>query len=135
MILTVSGWRDWKDPEFVLAHFLPYVNDYQFTLYVRVGDAPGVDQVIRDWLVQHSVPWIRYKADWDAYGKGAGPIRNGEMLRGEGLHDLHPNTITDRLLAFPQPGINWKTDKSGTVDCILQAAGLGVHVDVPGYKI
>jgi hypothetical protein len=137
MILTVSGWRAWTDKKFVLEHFLFYVQVWGPQLYVRVGDADGVDKIISRWLEQAGgeVPWCQYLADWGNLGKGAGPIRNGQMLRGQSGLDVHTNVLTNRLLAFPQPGINWKTDKSGTVGCTLEAVKLGVHVDVPGYKI
>lgn len=138
MILTVSGWRAFTDTAFVLNYFRPYLMEHQYNLHVRVGDADGVDKAIRDWLVFHdsfSVGYTVYRAEWNKYGKPAGMIRNGYMLRGEyNAADPYPNVQADKLLAFPQPGINWKTDKSGTVGCILDAVKLGISLDVPGYR-
>lgn len=141
MILTVSGWRNWTDPEAVHMHLERYLHLYGAKLHLRVGDASGVDEFTRDWMFDKTdnqgarFTYQVYRADWVKFGKPAGPKRNGQMLRGENSSDLQRGIVAGRLLAFPQPGINWKTDKSGTVDCILQAVELGVHLDVPGYKI
>ena len=138
MILTVSGWREWTDVEFVLSRFRGYMRDYQYNLYVRVGCCGrGVDKIIRDRLFVPGtgIQFIVYYADWSLPNRSGGPVRNKQMLRGENVNDLYPNQVADRLLAFPQPGINWKKDKSGTVGCILEAVGLGVDLDVPGYII
>ncbi len=137
MILTVSGWRDWPDPQFVVEK----LRGYHFSgkdLFWRVGCARGVDEIVRGWLMLAQVPtdhYTIYRAEWARFGKPAGMIRNGYMLRGEhNPRDPNPNVVSDRLLAFPQPSINWKTDKSGTVGCILDAVRLGIDLDVPGYS-
>jgi hypothetical protein len=144
VIITVSGWRGWTDAPFVVERLRGYGHAFgSFSapgeeLFWRVGDCKtGVDAIVRGFLTLQKVPaseWTVYRADWATYDLAAGPIRNGYMLRGE-FHpqDPHPDVQTDRLLAFPQPGINWKTDKSGTVGCILDAVGLGIDLDVPGY--
>ena len=138
IILTVSGWRGWADPQFVINRCRDYGYQYGHALFWRVGDCKtGVDAIVYGWLVAQKVPtpeWTVYRADWNKLGTSAGPIRNGQMLRGEmNVQDPHPEHVADRLLAFPQPGINWKRDKSGTVGCILDAVQLGVDLDVPGY--
>ena len=135
MILVVSGWRDWTDATFAVRHLRPYLAQYQFRIHVRVGCAAGLDKVMRDFLDACDLPFTVYRAQWNEYGKAAGMIRNGYMLRGEhNPRDQYPNVQADKLLAFPQPGINWKTDKSGTVGCILDAVSLGIGLDVPGYR-
>lgn len=134
MILIVTGWRDWTDAEFALNHLRPYLTQHQFNIHVRVGCARGLDKLMRDYLDVCGIPFTVYRAEWDKYGKPAGMIRNGYMLRGEyNPRDPYPNVLASQLLAFPQPGINWKTDKSGTVGCILDAVRIGISLDVPGY--
>ena len=138
-ILSVSGWRDWDQGETVIHNQLGrYLNQYRSMLHVRVGCARGVDEVIRRRVAQMEsaglgVTWTVYRALWDVHGRGAGPIRNGEMLHGRNPHDPFPDQLAHRLLAFPQPGIDWRMPGSGTVDCILQAVGLGITVEVPGF--
>jgi len=137
MILTVSGWRDWSDIGFAIRHLYRYHSAFGATLFWRVGCARGVDKMVREFLVDQRVPdanFTVYRADWNGLGEAAGPIRNGQMLRGENVRDHFPGVLTDRLLAFPQPRLDWRKARSGTVGCILDAASLGVYLDIPGYK-
>ena len=115
-----------------------YLQMYGPSLHVRVGDATGVDEITRSWLawelegvhVDHTI----YYADWKNLGRqAAGPIRNGQMLRGEVPNDLDPDVNADVLLAMPQPGVKMRSPGSGTVGCILDAHLLGINIDIPGY--
>lgn len=75
-----------------------------------VGDCPtGVDKSVREYFELEDD--FVFNADWDAYGRAAGPIRNGEMMR-----------KAHALIALP--GKN----STGTIDCIKQAAMFGVAV-------
>lgn len=136
MILTVSGWRDWTDHQFVRARVGFYVNLYAHILHVRVGNGRGVDAIVANMCSRLDVPHTIYIADWATFGKPAGPIRNGRMLKGVGNPlDPNPDKVSDKLLAFPEPGVDWWRDKgSGTGDCIRQAWKLGIDLDIPGYK-
>src|SRR5688572_2999417 len=138
MILAVSGWRDWTDFRFVIQMLRPYVTDFQWQLQVRVGDCPtGVDRVVRGLTQAHAFGSLTvYHANWSLPNKSGGPIRNGHMLHGTAnSQDPCPGIPADRLLAFPQPGLQWWAAKSGTGDCIKQAYEAGIHLDIPGYKI
>ncbi|MGL5734934.1 MAG: hypothetical protein ACRCYS_08705 [Beijerinckiaceae bacterium] len=33
-----------------------------------------------EWAQQRGIPVLRYPADWDRYGKGAGHLRNQQMI-------------------------------------------------------
>jgi len=46
---------------------------------VVCGMAAGVDRLGYDWAVEKGIPVKEFPADWDEYGKGAGPIRNKQM--------------------------------------------------------
>lgn len=87
---------------------MPYIN-----AVVIAGGATGADQHAIDWAVVHWCQFEEYKADWDKYGKKAGPIRNQQMLD-EGKPDL--------VLAFP--------GGRGTADMIARAKKAGVEVKV-----
>lgn len=63
---------------------------------VIVGDANGADRIVRIWCRENDVEWSVYYANWDDYGRAAGPIRNQRML------DEHPDA--DLVLAFPLEG-------------------------------
>lgn len=140
MILTVSGWRDWNlGPAVIHEHLERYRAKYGASLHVRVGDADGVDKHIRDWLFAaeqggSGISYYVYVANWGVpRDRAAGPIRNARMLQGLNEDDLMHGHLAHELLAFPQPGINWRQPGSGTVDCILQAVKLGVTLHVPGF--
>lgn len=44
------------------------------------GGATGADQFARDWANTRGVQLMEMQADWDKYGKNAGPIRNKLMI-------------------------------------------------------
>lgn len=127
MIVCVSGWRGWDDVAFIkaLAEELHENMDAE----VRIGDCPsGVDFLLKEELNQRGVPFQEYVADWDRYGKMAGPLRNTAMLTGatgEGLADL--------LIALPKPG-SYPGPGSGTWGCIGEAARQGIDVLIPRYR-
>lgn len=85
------------------------------------GMAKGADQLSEQVLTHqfnnlgNVISIERYPADWDKYGKGAGPIRNKQMLV-EG----HP----DLVVAFLAP------HSRGTKNMIEQAEKAGVPVKV-----
>lgn len=57
-------------------------------------------------------PAKRYPADWKKHGRGAGPIRNQQMV----------DAGADVVLAFPQAG------SRGTLDCMKRAEAAGIKV-------
>jgi hypothetical protein len=84
------------------------------TLYV--GDARGVDAIAKEWAEENDVPYRVFYADWEQYGRKAGPIRNREMLDAASDGSL--------LLAFPHDNSN------GTWDCVTAARQRGIPVTV-----
>lgn len=47
---------------------------------VVCGEARGADTLGKKWAVcEAQIPVKSFPADWESYGKKAGPIRNGEM--------------------------------------------------------
>ena len=45
------------------------------------GGARGVDELARRWAEERNVAVVSVLAEWDKYGRAAGPIRNRRMLR------------------------------------------------------
>lgn len=71
----------------------------------------GVDRDAREWAeATAGVEPEGYPADWGQHGRGAGPIRNGEMVA----------TGAQLCIGFPAP------DSRGTWDCLKQAARAGI---------
>lgn len=84
---------------------------------IIVGDARGVDTIARSLAKQKGFKINGpHKADWDKYGRSAGPIRNRVML------DLKP----DLVIAF-HPNLG---SSKGTKDCVEEAKKRGITVEV-----
>lgn len=82
------------------------------------GGAMGADFLAHHWARDRRIPdHPTFHADWQAYGKAAGPIRNAKMLR-EGKPDL--------VVAFP--------GGSGTDNMASLARKAGVEVRVVSHK-
>lgn len=56
------------------------------------GMAKGADTLAVQFANQYDIPCLEFPADWARYGKGAGPVRNQQML-----DEGKPNLI----VAFP----------------------------------
>lgn len=84
-------------------------------LTVIEGGAKGADFLAKVWAKWLGVKIEEYPAEWDEYGKGAGPIRNKQMLD-EGKPDL--------VIAF------LAENSRGTQNMIDQAEEAGVPVKV-----
>ena len=88
------------------------------------GMCRGVDLMARHLGVKYGFEVEDYPADWDKYGRAAGPIRNKQMLD-EGKPDLvyavHPNI----------------SESKGTKNMVNQANKRGIEtiVVVPGSTI
>lgn len=77
------------------------------------GEAKGADTFGRRYAEARHIPVLSFPADWRKYGRGAGYIRNVEMLK-----------HADMLVAF------WDGESKGTrhmID-ISRKAGIVVHV-------
>ena len=86
------------------------------TMHLVVGDCPtGADKYARAWAKERKVYHTVLYADWDRYGKSAGPRRNRHMVDAF-LHN--------ECLAFYQPGEKNK----GTRHCADYAKDRGIPV-------
>ena len=52
---------------------------HSITLLIS-GHAVGVDQIAESWAVSRSIPISTYMPDWKRYGRGAGLVRNKNMV-------------------------------------------------------
>lgn len=89
------------------------VGNFLYDVHIISGGAKGADTLAIDWAVVNWSNWTEFPADWDKYGKKAGPIRNQQMLD-EGKPDL--------VIAFPTK------NSRGTYDMIRRAEKAGVPV-------
>ncbi|MGZ8317498.1 MAG: DUF2493 domain-containing protein [Telluria sp.] len=110
MRMLVCGGRDFEDGIAVFRALDRAHAHRPITLLIE-GGAPGADRWGRKWAEANGVPVRTYLADWSAYGKAAGIIRNSLMLA-EG----QPDGVT----AFP--------GGTGTADMVAKAKRAGLPV-------
>jgi type III secretion system FlhB-like substrate exporter len=77
------------------------------------GTAKGADQLGESWAENNGVPIERYPADWNKFGRAAGPIRNKQMAQN-----------AEALIAL------WDGKSSGTKNMIELAKTYGLKVYV-----
>ncbi len=74
------------------------------------GGAKGADKIAGKWAQDYAHEC--YPADWDRYGKAAGPIRNGQMLT---------NGKPDLVIAF-KDGFDPSPDAKGGTEHMVRLA-------------
>jgi hypothetical protein len=82
LVVIACGDRDWTDQAMVVAA-LDHLRSREVNLTVVEGGARGADRLAGQWAAAmraRGVGWLRVPADWRRYGRGAGPVRNGQML-------------------------------------------------------
>jgi len=121
-IILVCGDRLWEDRQLVWS-ILDDVTEgnYWHNTFIIEGGAKGADTCGREWAKMIGCGHKTYSADWERYGKAAGPIRNSEMLE-IGQPEL--------VLAFHSD-----IEKSkGTKDMIQRANKAGIEVRLYGAR-
>lgn len=121
--LIVTGSRNYPRLQLVettIYGLLFYPTRKQDLADLYVGDARGVDaEAIKAWRKYTKREPKIFNADWDKYKKGAGPIRNAEMVKafneaGAGI-----------CLAF------WDGKSTGTLHCMKELRKSGRMVLIP----
>lgn len=84
-----------------LRRALDYLNERVERVDVLIhGAASGADTVAKEWAEDRAVMDDPHPADWDRYGKRAGPIRNADMVA-----DLKNRALVGaRVMALLTPG-------------------------------
>ena len=112
MIVLVCGGRAYRDHR-TLGRELDRVHAESPISLVVVGAATGADSLAWAWAVNRGIAWKAFRAEWESFGRAAGPIRNKRML-----DEAKP----DLVIAFP--------GNSGTKDMCTRAREAGVPVTV-----
>ena len=116
--VIVAGPRDYDDEEDIsstLDILLPLYGDVE----IVEGGASGVDAIAKKYALKHhdsfKTSLKEFPADWNLYGRRAGPIRNNEMAM-----------YSDVLIAF-----RYKEKPSrGTENMIKTALNMGLEVHI-----
>lgn len=110
MKTIIAGSRDIGDYRLVCAAVSAFGED---VTEVVSGACRGVDKLGETWAAARSIPVKRFPADWDKFGKSAGPIRNRQMA-----------AYAEALVAL------WDGKSKGTKNMIEEAEkrGLKIHI-------
>lgn len=108
--VLVCGGRDFNDPAFIFRHLVGLRERRGITAIIE-GGATGVDRFARMWAEGQGIPVRSFYAEWERYGKAAGPRRNAAMIRWGG---------PDLVIAFP--------GGKGTANMAAQARAAGIEV-------
>ena len=114
--LLVAGCRDFRDVgtfQSVLKDNISSMKD----LVIIEGGAMGADELAKAFAVYYRVELVEIKADWEQYGRAAGPKRNDAMTKYAAEHG-------GRALFF------WDGKSKGTANCIRSARKRGIPLRV-----
>lgn len=81
------------------------------------GGAKGADALGEEYARERGFIIVRYPAEWQKYGRQAGPMRNREMAAN-----------ADALIAF------WDDKSKGTKNMIEEAKKRGLKVAIKHYE-
>jgi hypothetical protein len=114
MRVIITGARNWTN----YAAIVTALGGYDDDTVIVAGGAHGADTLAHRVAVRMGFAVEIFKADWDKYGKRAGPDRNQRMV----------NAGADVCLAFPLE------DSVGTWDCVRRATEAGIPVEYPAGR-
>jgi hypothetical protein len=86
--ILVTGSRDWIHGEVIREVLTSYWGKWfeghdEYLVIIHGACPSGADMIADDWARTHKAYGVLtdpYPADWNQYGRGAGPIRNQEMV-------------------------------------------------------
>lgn len=112
--VLVCGDRHWYDRVFIF-NALDKVHRKEGISLIIEGGAKGADHDGQLWALSREVQYVTVSAEWDKYGRAAGPHRNQKMV-----DEWKP----DLVLAFHDDLAHSK----GTADMIQRATKAGIEV-------
>jgi len=109
MITAVIGSRNFTDYKLLESTLesLPEITQ------IVSGGAKGADSLAKTYAEQHQLPLVIFKPDWKQYGKGAGIVRNRQII-----------DAAQMVVAF------WDGVSKGTASslALAKAKGIPVHI-------
>lgn len=113
--VLICGSRSWRNRE-AIRSWLAKLQDWGYTELIE-GGAAGADSIAREEAKLIGFKVTEFKAQWDKFGRAAGPIRNQQMLN-EGKPDM--------VVAFHDDIVHSK----GTKDMVSRAEKASIRVVV-----
>lgn len=120
----VAGGRTYDDKSTLAFTMLRVLIDVNYNdLEIITGGCRGADELGKQWANEYGVRHKEFLADWDKYGRAAGPIRNEQMVKYAAEADR------GILIAFPVG------ESRGTRNMIKLAHQYGLEVEVIDFGI
>lgn len=108
MRILITGSRNWDNESLVYRALRPYAGEEDVFVTMVTGGCPtGADQMAADIGREFGWNLETHPANWQKYGRRAGPIRNASMV----------NLGADVCLAFVR---NRSRGSTGTIDMCLE---------------
>lgn len=111
MKAAIIGGRDFNDYNLMLE----VLENVAFSVVIS-GGAKGADALAKEYALDHNLEYIEYLADWNAYGKRAGMMRNIDIIN-----------ACDFVIAF------WDGNSPGTKNSIELAKRQNKPVTIVKY--
>ena len=118
--IIIAGSRDFNDYEYLkeeLTQFIANHPNRQFTIVS--GAARGADRLGERFARENNISVKRFPAEWDKLGRGAGYIRNAQML-----DYISRSDCAGYVIAF------WDGKSRGTMHTVEYAKKLGKPVRI-----
>ena len=115
MRVLICGDRHWENRE-AIRSWLAKLQDWGYDTVIE-GGAKGADRIAEQEARLMGFTVIEFPAEWDLYGRAAGPIRNKQMIV-EGKPEL--------VVAFHSD----ITQSKGTANMVSQARKAGIKAIV-----
>lgn len=117
MKVIIAGGRDFNDYKMLCEKCDIFLQRWWGDIEIVSGCAEGADKLGMMYANERAIPLEKYPANWGAYGKYAGLIRNKLMA-----------DYADCLIAF------WDGKSSGTKNMIEVATEKGLKIRVVNYS-
>ena len=111
--LIIAGGRDFNDYELLQNTILPLLPSIT---EIVSGTCRGADQLGERFAHEHNIPIKQFPANWNLYGKSAGPRRNEQMAQ-----------YADACIVF------WDGTSSGTKHMIKMATDYKLPLKIIKY--
>lgn len=116
MKVIIAGTRTIDDEKFVNSCIEKGADSLYFITEIITGGSRGVDALAEKWANKKRIPIHVCQAEWEKYGRKAGPIRNEQMAK-----------KADALIAI------WDGESHGTKNMIDTAKSHGLRVLIYKY--
>lgn len=118
--VIIAGSRDFNNYNLLSSTISNFLKENTKNVEIVSGTARGADQLGEQFAIEYGYQIKRFPANWNLYGKSAGPIRNREMAE-------YASGAQGVLFAF------WDGKSKGTKSMIELAKKYGLDVHVVRY--